>query len=129
MASTILYQPYAYDDGDELTCRAATPVSIGRLVMVVGDRVGGNVSAGHAPAGGYCIGVAGSDAAAGDVFTAYGKGIMRVLAGATITAGQSLMVNTTGDGTVIPWATGNPVIGYAIENTASGAFASVRFII
>lgn len=123
---TILYQPYVYDDGDELTCRAATPVSIGHLVMVASDRVNGNVSAGHAPAGGYCIGVAGSDAAAGDTFTAYSKGILRVLAGGTITAGDEIEVGA--GGTAVTHTTGT-VIGFAIESTVSGAFAAIRTVI
>ncbi|MCW2686145.1 MAG: hypothetical protein JWR37_1035 [Mycobacterium sp.] len=127
MASTILYQPYWYDTGDELTVRASAPINLGHLVMVSGDRNGGNISGAHAPAGGYCLGVARADTAAGDVVAVFSGGIMRVVTGASITAGQSVEIGA--NGTVIPHASGI-VIGYAVQTTVSvGDFAAIRFVI
>ena len=125
MASTVLYAPYVYEDGDEISCRATAPVTIGHLVMVSGDRTGGNISAAHTTAGGFTIGVSGMNAATGDLFTAYSGGIVRAVAGAAVTGGQSLMA--AADGTVVPQTGTNITIGYAIESAVSGAYVGVRF--
>jgi hypothetical protein len=126
--STIIYQPYIYDDGDEITCRAVTPVSLGHLVMIAGDRDStGSLSAGHAPAGGLVLGVAGSNAAAGDVFTSYGcpGRVVRVVAANAITAGSKVEVAATG---TVQTANTGTVIGFVLASVLSGAMASVRLI-
>lgn len=126
--STVLYQAYMYDDGDEITCRAVTPVSLGHLVMIAGDRdSSGSLSAGHAPAGGLVLGVAGSNAAAGNVFTSYGcpGRVVRVVAANAIPAGTK--VEVAAGGTVQTANTGT-VIGFTLESVLGGAMASVRFI-
>jgi hypothetical protein len=128
MASTILYQAREYDDGDEITCRATSPVNLGHLVMISGDRDStGSLSAAHAPAGGLVLGVAGSDAPAGEVFTSYGAPgqVVRVVAANAIVAGAK--VEVAAGGTVQTANTGT-VIGYTLAAVLGGAMASVRLI-
>lgn len=121
--STIIYQPYVYDDGDEITCRATAPVTLGHLLGVSGDRAGGNINVAHATAGGRTIGVAGSDATTGQLVVAYSGGIIRAVAGANITAGTAVEVGAAG--TVIPATTGT-VVGLAVASAGNGALAEIK---
>ncbi|TWS26622.1 DUF2190 family protein [Tsukamurella sputi] len=122
MPSTTLYQPYVYDDGDEITCRATADITLGHLVGVSGPR-NGNIAVAHATPGGRTLGVAGSDAKTGDLVVAYSGGVLRVIAGGAITAGDDVEVGA--GGTVVKATTGK-VIGFAVSSTTSGKFAEIK---
>lgn len=121
--STTIYQPYVYDDGDEITCRASATVTLGHLLGVSGDRTSGNIAVAHATAGGRTIGVAGSDATTGQLVVAYSGGVVRVIAGANIAAGAPVEVGTAG--TVITATTGT-VVGLAVASAGTGALAEIK---
>lgn len=77
-----------------------------------------------APAAGVVpLGVVQNTPTSGQTASVMLQGITKALYGAAVTAGQSLMVNATGQ--FIPWVTGNIVAGLACESGASGELHSV----
>ncbi len=106
--------------------KAKTPIDAGHLVVVDATSTSGALVAEHAPASASTVlGVAWADApAAGDLVAVACTGIgLRVVAGATITAGTRVAAGA--DGVVVP-AGANPVVGYALTGAASGGLAEIQ---
>lgn len=96
--------------------------------QLAGTADGNNYKVAPATAGGYAFGVAKYDQP-----TVNGKvgvaraGIVTVTAGATITAGQRIMSDATGQ--AVPWTSAaseaNAALGYAVDDAASGTDAEI----
>jgi predicted RecA/RadA family phage recombinase len=126
-----------YDDGDEVTVHAVNALTGKRFVRVTGRQtgyragtgvnanldtsgIGGNYL-GDVPAGAEaCLGVAQYDVAAGDKVTVMRRKILPVTAGATVTVGSLVQVDSAGR--VINLASGVAVglclVGATIGNDA-----------
>lgn len=122
---TVQYTPRAYANGDNVTVKAKTPIDAGHLVVVDATSASGALVAEHAPASAPTVlGVAWADApAAGDLVAVACTGIVRVVAGATITAGTRV---AAGAGGVVVPAGANPAVGYALTSAANGGIAEIQ---
>lgn len=124
--STTLTSPYVYAPGHDIPGIATAPVTGRQFVAVSGDRNGstGNVSVAPAAAGGRALGVAAWDAAAGQLVRVCRGGVVKVLAGGAITAGDPIQVGA--GGTAVTATTGI-VVGQAIASALNGGIAQVAF--
>lgn len=121
-------------NGGNFTAKATAPVTGCRFVAPSGNRTGGTAlstdlanvhQVAHAGAGIKPCGVAGNDAANGALLLvrAIPGEILPVTAGASITAGQEVQSDATGQ--AIPLAAGRPA-GLAMSGAANGALAEIR---
>ncbi|EFG75191.1 hypothetical protein HMPREF0591_4869 [Mycobacterium parascrofulaceum ATCC BAA-614] len=105
---------------------ATAPITARQFVAVSGDRNAstGNVSVAPAAAGSRALGVAAWDAAAGQLVRVARGGVIKVLAGGAITAGDPVQVGA--GGTAVTATTG-VVVGQAIASALNGGIAQVAF--
>lgn len=135
-----------YEDADRLPAEAFTAVTGKRFVIPAAARLsgpmipataqvgtsdptdGGNIRVAHAVAGAIALGVSSWDAAVGEKLTILTDGVVPVLAGAAITAGNQIQVGA--NGTAIPWdgTLASRVVGIAVDDTANGADAQIKLI-
>ena len=99
-----------------ITARATTAVTGSRLVAPSGT-YDGNFPVTHCGDGASPLGVASADIPSGQLGTLLREGIVPVIAGATVTAGQSLQSDA--QGRVVPRTTGRTV-GLAVANGTTG---------
>ena len=122
------------ESGSAVTAKATAAVTGKRFVKISGDRTGGpslstdveNVyQVAPAAAGDRAIGVAGWDAATGELVKIYTKPgiIVPVTAGAALTAGQEVQSDATGQAIVL--AAGK-ALGIVMSAAASGADAEIK---
>jgi predicted RecA/RadA family phage recombinase len=132
------------EDADRLPCQAAAAVTGKKFVAVTAPRPsgpmipataqvgasdptdGGRIQVGPPAAGGQVLGVASWDAAVGEGVTVVCEGVLPVIAGAALTAGQAVQVDATG--AAIPLAAGTKV-GLAVNSTANGADAEIKVLV
>lgn len=108
-----------FSPGDAVTFTASADVTGGRLVEITGDR-----TVAHAAAGSTKVaGVAGFNAAEGELVTVYSGAVQRPIAAGAIAAGDR--VAAAADGKVATAESGT--IGLALAAAADGETASVRF--
>lgn len=113
-----------YSPGSDVTARATAAITGNTFVKIAGPRTENLITAAPADPGGRSAGVAKYDAKVGEnVGLARGAArIVRVTAGASLTAGIEVEVGTGGK--AVPLATGKPV-GYAVDSAASGTLAPI----
>ena len=99
-----------------ITARATTAVTGSRLVAPSGT-YDSNFPVTHCGDGASPLGVASADIPSGQLGTLLREGIVPVIAGATVTAGQSLQSDA--QGRVVPRTTGRTV-GLAVANGTTG---------
>lgn len=121
--STTLPNPRVYSPGADITAEATAAVTARRLVAISGNRVnGGNLSVEHATAAGRVFGVAGNDAAQGDLTTVVRDGIVKIDAGGSIAAFAEVEVGTAGR--VVTKSAG-VAIGYALTQASNNTVAEI----
>jgi hypothetical protein len=131
------------EDGSRLPCAAAAAVIGKRFIAVTANRPsgplipataqigasdptdGGRIQVGPPAAGGHVLGVSSWDAAIGEGLDAIREGVVPVLAGAALAAGQAVQTDATGQ--AIPLAAGIKC-GYAVNGAASGADAEIALV-
>lgn len=109
-----------YNPGTAVTFTSSADVVGGRLVEITGDRTVAHAAAGSAKV----AGIAGFDAADGELVTVYSSGVQRPTAAGAIAAGDS--VEAAADGKVAVASTGTK-IGLALAAAADGETVQVRF--
>jgi hypothetical protein len=124
--STTLTTPYVYEPGRQITGAATAAVTERQFVAVSGNRgPSGNVSVAPAAAGARALGVAAWNANTGQLVRIARGGVLKVIAGAAITAGDPIAVGA--NGTAVTAAGSAVVVGHAINGAANGAVAEVAF--
>lgn len=132
-----------YEDADRLSAQATAAVNGKRFVKVSAARTsgplipataqigasdptdGGRIQVAQCVAGDPSLGVSSWDAAIGEGLDVITEGVVPVVAGAAITAGQE--VQSDANGQAIPLAAGKK-IGYAVDAAANGADAQIKLI-
>lgn len=114
--------PY-WDPADTITGYCSAAVTGKRFVRVVGARTDGLPTIQHAAAGGRAIGVASRTTALGGKVMFATEGVWPVQAGATLTAGQEVEADASGQ--AIPLAAGK-ALGVVLDDVASGADAPIK---
>lgn len=132
------------EDADRIPCQATAAVGGKRFVKPSAARQsgpmipataqvgnsdptdGGRIQAAQCVAGDHALGVSSWDAAIGEGFTCVTEGIVPVVAGAAITAGQA--VQSDANGAAIPLAAGVK-LGLAVDSTANGADAQIKLLV
>lgn len=121
--STTIPNPRVYSPGGDVTAEATSAVTARRFLAISGNRAsGGNLSVAHATAAGRIFGVAGTDAAQGDLVTVVRDGVVKVTAGGTIAAFAEVEVGT--DGKAVTIASGTAV-GYVLTGATADNPAEV----
>ena len=121
--STTLTQPYSYEPGHRITAIATAPVTERQFIAIAGNRdPGGNLAVAPAAAGARAFGVAGYTAAAGQLVHVARGGVVRVIAGGAITAGDAIAVGANGTAVTAGSAT---VVGLAVTGATNGGVAEV----
>ena len=98
-----------YIDILTLTRRAAGAITDGRFVTVAGTQAGADAQV---------LGVAMSDAAAGEDFPVLALGTVQMVAGAAISAGDAVISDANGQ--PVPKGSGTNVIGVALNDAQPG---------
>ncbi len=98
-----------YIDILTLTRRAASAITDGRFVTIAGTQAGADAQV---------LGVAMSDAAAGEDFPVLALGTVQMTAGAAIAAGDAVISDA--DGLPVPKGSGANVIGVALNDAQPG---------
>jgi hypothetical protein len=125
MSTTISGSGTVYDPGQTITGQATAAVTAKRFLAVSGSRAaGGNVSVAPATAAGRTCGVAGNDAAIGELVRVVrgNSRVVKVTASGAIAAGAEVEVGAAGQ--AVTKAAG-VAVGYAITAAASGADAEI----
>ena len=123
MSTTPFPEVRLYEPGRDVTAEATAAVTLKKFVKIAGDRAtGGNIAVPVAAAGDRAFGVAGENAGIGELVRVVRGGIVKVIAGADITAAAEVQVGA--GGTVITKAAGIAV-GYAITGATSGHDAQI----
>lgn len=123
--STTIANPSVYDPGADITGQATTAVNAKRFLAISGNRTaGGNIAVAPAAAGARPCGVAGSDAAVGELVRVVrgNSRVVRVTASGAIAANADVQVGA--GGTVQTHAAG-VAVGYAITGAADTADAEI----
>lgn len=124
--STPIPQVSVYDPGKDITAQATATVTSRRFLAISASRVavGGNISVAPATAGGRTCGVAGNDAASGELVRVVrgNSRVVRVTADGALTAGAEVEVGTAAKAKA---KAGGVAVGYAIADAASGADAEI----
>lgn len=111
-----------YNEARNISGRPTAAVIGKRFVAISGNGSGGAPSIAHAAAGARVFGVAGYDAAIGELVPVIRKGVVPVTAAAAISANNEVEVGANGQ--VIPKAAGIAV-GVALFDAANGADALI----
>ncbi|MHC9294181.1 DUF2190 family protein [Mycobacterium sp. LTG2003] len=123
--STTLTNPSVYAPGADITAQATAAVTARTFLAISGNRVsGGNIAVAPATAAGRVCGVAGNDAAIGELVTVVrgNSRVVKVTAGANIAAGAEVEVGANARAVT---KTSGVAVGYAITGAASGAVAEI----
>lgn len=123
--STTIANPSVYDPGATITGQATAAVTAKRFLAISGNRTaGGNISVATAAAAGRTCGVAGNDAAVGELVRVVRGGgrVVRVTASGAIGAGAEVQVGA--NGTAATLAAG-VAVGYAITSAADATDAEI----
>lgn len=113
-----------YEPGQDVSGRPTTAVVGKRFVKISGNRSSGNIAIAPADAAGKAFGVAGRDAAIGEVVRVM-RGNSRVLlvnAGSNIAAGADVEVGSDGKAVT---KTSGVAVGYAVTEATSGGDAEI----
>ena len=116
-------------EGRNLPGFAVTNVTALTFLTIAGDKdtASGAPSVTTAAAGGETCGVAAYTVAAGQL-TGLVRGnarVVRVAAGAAITAGQQVQVGANGTAVPVPSSSPGIAVGYAIDTAAAGTLAQI----
>ncbi|AFM16991.1 hypothetical protein Mycch_2208 [Mycolicibacterium chubuense NBB4] len=123
--STTLSNSSVYAPGADITAEASAAVTARRFLAISGNRAsGGNVSVAPATAAGRVCGVAGNDAASGELVTVVrgNSRVVKVTADGAITAFAEVEVGTAGKAKA---KASGIAVGYAINGAADGADAEI----
>lgn len=123
--STTIANPSVYDPGATITAQATAAVTAKRFLTISGNRTaGGNISVAPAAAAGRTCGVAGNDAAVGELVRVVRGGgrVVRVTASGAIAAGAEVQVGA--NGTAATLAAG-VAVGYAITDAPDATDAEI----
>ncbi|BBY95180.1 hypothetical protein MGALJ_48490 [Mycobacterium gallinarum] len=123
--STTIANPSVYDPGATITGQATAAVTAKRFLAISGDRTaGGNISVAPAAAAGRTCGVAGNDAAVGELVRVVRGGgrVVRVTASGAIAAGAEVQVGANG---MAATKAAGVAVGYAITGAADAADAEI----
>lgn len=114
-----------WDEGNTITAQASAAVTGKRFVEVTGPRVADQVQVGPATAAGRSFGVAGFDAAVGQLVTVYSSPglVMPVTASGAIAAGDDVEVAAGG---MAAAAAAGEVVGMALDDAADGTDAVIK---
>lgn len=111
-----------FDNDDEVITRTASAAILGgQLVRVSGN---GTVAPTTAAADDW-LGVAGFDAASGDLVSVFSSGVQRPVASGAITAGATVVSAASGR---VAAGSGVGAVGIALAAAADGALVEVRFL-
>lgn len=124
MSRTLGINPSVYEPGQSVTGKATAAVTAKRFVAISGNRIGGNLAVAPAAAGGRIFGVAGHDAATGELVRVLrGAGrVIHVTAAGAIAAFAEVQV--AADGKAATKAAG-VAVGYAVTGAVDGADAEI----
>ncbi|WP_111512238.1 capsid cement protein [Mycobacterium kyogaense] len=125
MSTIIGTNPSVYEPGQDITGQATGAVTARRFVKISGNRTnGGNVAVTAAAAGDRALGVAGHDAAVGDLVRVVrgASRVVKVTASGAIAAGAEVQVGA--NGTAATKAAG-VAVGYAITGAVDTADAEI----
>lgn len=111
-----------FQEGRNITGRASAAVTGKRVVAISGNATDGIPSVAHANAAGRKWGVAGYDAAAGEIVPVIRKGVVPITTSGAIVAGAEVEVGA--NGTVVTKAAGI-AIGECLFDAANGADAFI----
>lgn len=123
--STTIPNPSVYDPGADITAEATGAVTAKRFVKISGNRTsGGNIAVTAAAAGDRPCGVAGNDAAVGELVRVVrgNSRVVKVTAAGAIAAGAEVQVGA--NGTAATKAAG-VAVGYAVTGAADAADAQI----
>lgn len=123
--STPLLQVSVYDPGKDITAEATAAVTLRRFVKISGNRTnGGNVAVAPAAAGERPFGVAGHDAAVGELVRVVrgNSRVVKVTASGAIAANDEVQVGA--NGTAATKSTG-VAVGYAITGADDATAAEI----
>lgn len=116
--------PY-WDPADTITCHAEAAVTGKRFVTISGPRVADLPQVSTAGAGARVFGVSSRDTAITDAFTVHRAGVLPVLAGAAITAGELLASDALGR--AVP-ANGGVAVAVAVDDAVDATDVPVVLI-
>lgn len=112
-----------YEPGFDIAAVATATVTGKRLLKISGDRAtGGNLSVAHADAGGRAFGVAKHDAESGQLVGVARGGVVKVLAGGSISAFAE--VEIASGGKVVTKSSG-AAVGYAVTGASNDTDAQI----
>jgi hypothetical protein len=123
--STTIANPSVYDPGATITGQATAAVTAKRFLAISGNRIaGGNIAIATAAAGGRTCGVAGNDAAVGELVRVVrgNSRVVKVTAEAAIAANAEVQVGAAGQ--AITRTTG-VAVGYAVTGAIADANAEI----
>jgi Uncharacterized conserved protein (DUF2190) len=124
--STTIANPSVYDPGADITAEATAAVTSRRFLAVSGNRTaGGNISVAPAAAGVRTCGVAGNDAAVGELVRVVrgNSRVVRVTASGAIAAGAEVQV--AADAGKAATKAAGVAVGYAITGAADATDAEI----
>ncbi|MEZ0352384.1 capsid cement protein [Mycobacterium sp. pR1184] len=123
--STTIANPSVYDPGADITAEATAAVTARRFLAVSGNRTGGgNIAVAPAAAGVRACGVAGNDAAIGELVRLVrgNSRVVKVTASGAIAAGAEVQVGAGGTATTLA---AGVAVGYAMTGAADATDAEI----
>lgn len=123
--STTITNPSVYDPGADITGEATATITARTFLAISGNRTsGGNIAVAPATAAGRVCGVAGNDAASGDLVTIVrgNSRVVKVTAGGNISANAEVEVGSNAKAVT---KSSGVAVGYAITGASSGGIAEV----
>lgn len=123
--STTRTNPSVYDPGANITAEATGSITARRFLAISGNRTtGGNVAVVTATAAGRICGVAGNDAATGDLVTVVrgNSRVVKVAAGGSINAGAEVEVGSAGKAVA---KSSGVAVGYALTGASNNTDAEI----
>ena len=123
--STTLNNPSVYAPGADITAEASSAVTARRFLAISGNRAtGGNIAVAHATAAGRICGVAGHDAASGELVTVVrgNSRVVKVDAGGSINAFAEVEVGSAGKAVT---KTSGAAVGYALTQAGNNTVAEI----
>lgn len=123
--STVISNPSVYDPGADITGQATATVTAKRFLAISGNRTaGGNIAVAPATAAGRTCGVAGNDAASGQLVRIVrgNSRVVKVTASGAIAANAEVQVGANGTAAT---KSAGVAVGYAITGAADTADAEI----